>query len=755
MKFQTELEIEEINTDAIPAEMKAQHQWVCWREVKRKGPKPTKVPINPKDGSFAKVNEPSTWGRFEDAIAWYHSGNCRGIGFVFTKDAGFVGIDLDGCLDPTTGIIQPAAEKIVSEMGSYTEISPSGCGLHIIVQGVLPHGGRRRHDIEIYDEKRFFTITGDILPEAIPSVARRDQQVLALYSQLDGSAKPAQINHPTLINQTSEDTIVEKAMNAKNGDKFSRLWRGDFGDYHSQSEADLSLCSMLAYWTSGDRYEIDRLFRRSGLYRPKWDESHYGNGKTYGQVTIEKALASPGKPSGHESPAQATNPKQFNLTDMGNAERLVHHFGSDIRYCHVWRSWLIWDGKRWGVDKKDKIRQLAKEVVRLIYREAENEADDRKRQEIAKHAMQSESEKRIRSMVSLATSEVPITPEELDVDPWLLTCLNGTVDLKTGNLLSHQREHLIRQLAPVHYDPDTNCPLWQSFLDRIMAGNAHLISFLQRAIGYSLTGETSEQCLFIFYGSGANGKTTFLQAINAMLGEYAMQTPTETLLVKQRGAIPNDVARLKGARFVTASEAESEQRFAESLIKQMTGGDTLSARFLHQEWFDFVPTHKVFLGTNHKPVIKETDHAIWRRIKLVPFEVTIPECERDLQLSRKLKSELPGILAWAVSGCLDWQRQGLGTPDEVKAATEDYRNEMDVMSEFIADRCIEGPSHEVRTKDVYEAYVNWCEGNGERPLSKRAMGLKLKERGYMPGKVGQDRSRGWKGLGLQADTWDA
>ena len=352
-------------------------------------------------------------------------------------------------------------------------------------------------------------------------------------------------------------------------------------------------------------------------------------------------------------------------------------------------------------------------------------------------------------MVSLAQSTVPITPEGLDVNPWLLTCLDGTINLKTGELGPHRKEHFISQLAPVHYDPDMDCPLWFPFLDRIMDGNYQLISFLQRAIGYSLTGETTEQCLFIFYGSGANGKTTFLQAINAMLGDYAMQTPTETLLVKQKGAMPNDVARLKGARFVTASEAESEQRFAESLIKQMTGGDTLSARFLHQEWFDFTPTHKIFLGTNHKPVIKGTDHAIWRRIKLVPFEVTIPENEWDLRLAEKLKAELPGILAWAVEGCLEWREKGSGMPEEVKSATESYRNEMDSLGEFLKDCCIENPSFEVRTKDLYEAHFNWCERNGEKPMTKRVFGSKLKQRSFTSVRMKPNQARGWKGIALQ------
>ena len=224
-------------------------------------------------------------------------------------------------------------------------------------------------------------------------------------------------------------------------------------------------------------------------------------------------------------------------------------------------------------------------------------------------------------------------------------------------------------------------------------------------IGYSLTGDTGEQCLFILYGSGANGKSTFLQAASFMCGDYSQQTPTETLLVKKKGSIPNDVARLKGARLVTASEAEEGQCLVESLIKQMTGQDTLSARFLHQEWFEFEPTHKIFLGTNHKPVIKGTDHAIWRRIKLIPFDVTIPEEERDNRLLSKLRDELPGILAWAVRGCLDWQEHGLGEPSKVKSATQDYRSEMDALAQFRADCCIEDSGEKVAVGKLVAYYL--------------------------------------------------
>ena len=468
------------------------------------------------------------------------------------------------------------------------------------------------------------------------------------------------------------------------------------------------------------------MFRESGLYRPKWDEPHFAGGKTYGQATIEKAVSSAderyAKPG--QSSHRADGQREFNLTDLGNAERLVHHFGDRIRYCHAWKKWIIWNEVRWMVDHTDQIRQLAKQVIRKIYGEAETASDLSKRQAIAKHASSSESDKRIKAMISLAESELPITPEELDRDPWLLTCLNGTLDLRAGTLRPHRKEDFITKLAPVAYDPKASSRRWMDFLERIMAANKELISFLQRSVGYSLTGDTSEQCLLILHGSGANGKSTFLQTMSSVLGDYAMSTPTETLLVKQKGAIPNDVARLRGSRFVTASEAEAGQRLAENLIKQMTGEDTISARFLYQEIFDFKPTHKIFIGTNHKPDIRGTDYAIWRRIRLVPFEVTIPESERDKKLSQKLKEEAEGIFAWAVQGCILWQRHGLGEPEEVRTATDNYREEMDTQAEFIKDCCVLRADAKISRKDLFDAYVAWC--HGERPDADEQQSLRCR-----------------------------
>jgi putative DNA primase/helicase len=400
----------------------------------------------------------------------------------------------------------------------------------------------------------------------------------------------------------------------------------------------------------------------------------------------------------------------------------------------------------------------AKATAQGIYLEVAGVTSEDARKDIAKWAMVSESEPRLRAMLALAQSEpgMAVTPDELDQDPMLLACQNGTLDLRTGTLRAAQREDLITRCVPVAFDPAATCPTFDAFLERIFAGNARVIDFLRRAIGYSLTGDTTEQCLFLLHGGGRNGKSTLLTAAVTMLGEYAMSTRSETFMLKKGDQIPNDIAQLKGARLVIAVEAEAGHRIAESLIKTATGGDRLTARFLHGEYFGFTPTFKIFIAANHKPTIKGTDRAIWSRIKLVPFSVTIPDDQQDRHLANKLQAEWPGILAWAVRGCLTWQQAGLGEPEEVRAATAAYRDEMDVLGGFLRDDCMLEAGARVTAGALYQVYEKWCHGNHEKPLSKRAVGLRLFERGFDKAKV--DGERGWQGLRLRTATdpeWDA
>ncbi len=450
--------------------------------------------------------------------------------------------------------------------------------------------------------------------------------------------------------------------------------------------------------------------------------------------------------SAEQMPPVTAIGQRANLTDVGNAERFACQHGDWVRYCYEWRAWLLWDGRHWRKDPGDGAMRLAKATARRIYEETATEPDDARRQRLAAWAVQSESEKRLRAMLALAQSEpgIAVRPDALDSDPRLLNVDNGTLDLRTGELRPHRREDLLTKIVPVVYDPAATCTLWLATLERIFGGRRPLIDYMQKAIGYALTGDTTEQVLFVFWGGGSNGKTVILTTAVTMLGDYALSTRPETLMAKKGDSIPNDVAQLRGRRLVIAVEADPGQRLAEGLVKQMTDGDVMTARFMHAEFFEFEPTFKLFLGTNHRPAIRGTDHAIWRRIRLIPFTVTIPDDQQDRHLTEKLRAEWPGILAWAVQGCLDWQRDGLGLPDEVKAATETYRIDMDLLGDFLEECCVFEAGATLASSTLYESYDAWAHRNGEKPLSHRAFSLRLAERGLQ--KRHTERGTVWSGL---------
>jgi putative DNA primase/helicase len=311
---------------------------------------------------------------------------------------------------------------------------------------------------------------------------------------------------------------------------------------------------------------------------------------------------------------------------------------------------------------------------------------------------------------------------------------------------------LITRLAPVDYDPKAPCELWEKFLHQIQDGNYNVIHFIKRALGYALTGSCREECLFILWGGGANGKTTLINTISHLLGDYARNTPIETLLAKTHaGEIPTDVARLDGPRFVTASEVDRGKRLAESLVKALTGRDTVSARFLYGEYFDFVPQFKLFLSTNNKPIIRGNDDAIWRRIMFLKFPVQIPKDERDQELCEKLRAEASGILAWLVHGCRWWYDDGLMAPAEVIEATDEYRSEMDVLADFLKDKCLVAPGILASSSDLYAAYKEWADDQGltdKERLKQRSFGMCLAERGFRKDK-GTAGRRLWRGVGLR------
>jgi putative DNA primase/helicase len=446
------------------------------------------------------------------------------------------------------------------------------------------------------------------------------------------------------------------------------------------------------------------------------------------------------------------------LTDAGNARLLVKLFGAQLRYVASWDQWLINKGTHWVADDTNEVERYAKLIAGSLYSAAGYEEDSDRRRALSRWAMQSESARAIRDMVKLARSErgVAARAEDFDRDPWLLNVQNGTLELdirrtpdRRPRLRAHRPEDLITKLVSVAYDPAATAPAWEAFLDRIFPDRPALRTYVQRAVGYSLTGLTIEQIILLCVGRGANGKTTLLEAVAGMLADYASTVAAETLLSKKGDVtlVMNDLASLQGRRFVTAVESDMGRRMAEGLIKNVTGGEAIRVKRLYADVYSITPTFKLWVGTNHKPIVRGTDHAIWRRLRLVPFEVTIPDAEQDHQLLEKLQAERAGILSWAVEGCVAWQRDGLGTPEEVQRATAAYRGEMDVLGDFLAERCVADARASMAAAELFDAYADWALKARENVLSKRTFGQQLAERGFKPTRSRTERA--WLGLRLR------
>jgi P4 family phage/plasmid primase-like protien len=438
------------------------------------------------------------------------------------------------------------------------------------------------------------------------------------------------------------------------------------------------------------------------------------------------------------------------LTDLGNAKRFVKRCGNDIRYCNHTKKWYVWTGRRWATDDKGAVTKKAKRVVQSILAEAAEIENEEIRKAYIQHERKSEAKNRIDAMIGLAQSEgdVPVRLDDFDPDPMLLNTVGGTIHLDTGNIGVHRRSDSITKLSPVAFDPLAKCPTWERFLDRVTAGNKELQSYLQRCVGYSLTGETSEHALFLLYGKGANGKSTFLESIRHILGDYAQTADFSSFMVSKNQTIRNDIAKLNGARLVTATESESGKRMSEAVVKQLTGGDMITARFLYGEHFEFVPQFKLWFGTNHKPKIVGADDGIWRRIRLIPFTVQIPKAQQDRDLPKKLKAEGAGILNWALEGLRQWRQMGLAEPDTVTDATSEYRADQDVLQHFVDARCKTGVGVRVKGSALYASYKQWAEIAGEFIMSDRDFGNAMSDRGYT--RYHTKSERGWEGIALTA-----
>jgi putative DNA primase/helicase len=448
------------------------------------------------------------------------------------------------------------------------------------------------------------------------------------------------------------------------------------------------------------------------------------------------------------------SPHSFPRTDAGNGELFAHLYGDRIRFDHRRRRWLVWDHHRWSDDADGEVRRLAKLTVRHRYLQAATIADLTERAAEAKFAVASENRQRLDALLVAAQSELPITDagDAWDADPFLLGVANGVLDLRTGTLRSGRPSDRMTRWTHIAFSPDATCPRWLQFLGEIFVDDGELIDFVWRAIGYSLTGDTREQCVFLCYAPGANGKSVLLKVLRALGGAYAYNTPFTSLEFTNRTGIPNDLAALAGRRIVTASETNEGTRLNEGRLKALTGGDPITARFLHAEFFTFEPEAKFWLAVNHRPTVQDDSYGFWRRVRLVPFMRQFDKEEQDPTLADRLLLELPGILAWAVRGCLAWQQRGLEPPTAVRTPTDSYRAESDPLAAFVDECCVIDPRASCGAAAAYKAYTRWAGNQGMKEremLTATSFGLRM--RGKFEGHKTK-QGKVYLGVGLRSET---
>ena len=747
-----------INFNEIPSELRMLPQWILWK-AEEKGGRYTKIPFQV-DGNEARSNDRRTWSTFATAAKFYTESDANGIGFVFSRQDNYVGIDIDECVtyaaddtEKVNPIISDFAKVVIDTLDSYTEFSVSGTGIHIIIKGSLPQSvvntGRKsaKHGLEIYQYGRYFTMTGN--RENSNEIYERTEEVAEILekyfddSDVQGRVNLAEFEKDEI--KLSNDALWERMFRSKSGDEIRSLYNGNLiNDDHSSS--DLSLCNHLAFWTGKSSSRMDSMFRETSLMRDKWDRIHFSDtGETYGERTIAEAITSTTTTvldHKHEEEyaefdvsfnvdavaddVEEKPKKKFRLNELGNAERIAYEYGHVIRFVGDTGHWYLWDGKRWKVDRAMQIERIANKVLRELEK-SDNELEVKWARSCGKRNIRMNS---IKDLMPL----VPAEREEFDRHKYLFNVDNGVINLRDGKLQQHDRELRLSKISNVPFDEKAECPTWLNFLDQIFKGDKDLIDYMQRLIGYSLTGDISEQGMYFLVGGGSNGKSTFVNTVKNLMGDYGLQTKSDTFIKKKDQGANNDIARLASARFVSAVESEEGEKLQESLVKTITGGEPILARFLRQEFFEFIPEFKVFFTTNHKPIIGGVDEGIWRRVKIIPFTLNLKPHERDKKLEEKLSLEMSGILNWALEGCLKWQQSGLKEPKVVVDATGSYKEEMDILAPFLSQICYtDEPKNEairIEAQELYQVYDSWCFKSGERRIGNRSFYRMLETKGF-------------------------
>jgi putative DNA primase/helicase len=829
--------------EGIPPSLRSNKRWFTWKYVPdpKKPEKPKKIPFctqRSPDGRVppARSNDPATWSSFDDAVKAWQRHRHSGIGYVLGP--GEVGIDFDGCRDVETGAIADWAQAWIDRLASYSEVSPSGAGVKVIVWATIAAAMKcalgEHIGVEIYDSARgrYFAMTGQRLdgtPAEICSAQDAIDALIAHYRPVPTptpeppAAPPAPAPTPPVAGEgwrrdraAAVDAEWRQWVQRKRTTAESTLKTAPAGSLH---HTRVRMAKLLGGVIAAAPAYLDATTATDILFSAKLPETHGAterraiiDGLGYGQAlelkgddlptfpTDEDLIAdaqgraccprcgarvarsrydyAEGQPPGLYCPQcsypqvwpcsawdgaavvvpgapKATLPPPIDapilgaahLTDLGNAECLAELYGGVMRYNHTRKAWLIWDGSIWRMDEDGAAQRAMAAVARSRLRASADCDDLERRKKLAAWALSSENTDKVEKALKSGRSllEFATRMPQYDRDPLLIGAPGVTIDLRTGEARPPQREDYITMQIGTAYNPQARCPRWLQFLSEVFDEDGDLIGFIQKAVGYCLSGDTSEQKLFLCHGGGANGKGVFLETVAALLGDYATATPFDTFDATSRNEQTNNLARLHGMRMVSASEAEEGRRLAEARVKSITGQDPITARFLFQEFFTFRPQFKLWLAMNHLPIIRGTDRGIWRRILIVPFLVSF-EGREDKRLKAELRDELPGILNWALAGWHRYVEEGLAPPEAVVVETRNYQAESDQVGRWVEDRTIAGEGCRAVASRAYADYMKWVEEQGEKPFSQKFWGHRLSERGHE-----RFRTAGawhWRGLGL-------
>lgn len=730
-----------MNFNTIPQTLRQTSRWILWGKDKQ--------PYSVTTRKYTDATNLTNGVSYEQAVnALMKETKAQGIGFLLGE--GIVGIDIDEAFDDKNCLKNDAAAIVEMLKPCYVERSPSGRGIHILGFGVKNTSSCKRQlseskGLEVYDKDRYFTVTGDTLPASEPDLTDIQSQLITFCDTFFSKhEQECAVITATDDSWTDEEVLAAIRNSPTHVYIFEDLWNGDTSRYNNDpSSADAALVERLLFFSGGNEQQTDRLFRQSNLMRDKWDEMR--GRQTYGELTIKQIKKN----------MLIFRCRHRPLTEVGAAERFVDQYGDRIQFCHDWGSWLIWDGARWAVDQTGTIIPMVVRMIRNIPKEAQNMDEDSKKA-YAKFSKSLEKNRTVSNVLKQSESLVPALSKDLDANQWKINCLNGMLDLATGKLWPHDPRELNTKIIPVVYDPNAQCPRYNAFLHEAMCGDEELIEFMDQFAGITLTGSVREQCFVVLYGNGNNGKSVELNIRRAIMGDYGKTAPPNVFIEKKQGdGIPNDLADLQGTRLVVDSETKEQVRFNEQRIKAVTGGEPIKARFLHREFFEYVPQFKLWIASNHRPAVSGTDKGFWRRIRLIPFNAVIPEKKKILDLDKIIiQEELPGILNRALQGCLRWQKAGrLFTPEKVLLATEEYRKDMDIIGQFIEECCEMGTGYSVMKAELYEAYRRWAISSGHKvPLTSMKFSIKMKERNLFGEREHRNLNgkHSWEGIRLKS-----